>query len=135
MIKAKKIKNGDPKIKTVNENGEVCEYTYDKVDEIKTKVVVNGDKKLKEKYPEVKFIVINIDDFGQDRPKASLKENRFKFKDEYQFKNPKESIEALAIQPMTKTIVIDKNKKIVYNNANIFSGNFEEQLLGAINRK
>ncbi|WP_132218362.1 TlpA family protein disulfide reductase [Mariniflexile fucanivorans] len=90
---------------------------------------------LKEKYPEVKFIVINIDDFGQDRPKASLKDNRFKFKDEYQFKNPKESIEALAIQPMTKTIVIDKHQKIVYNNTNIFSVNFEEQLLGAINRK
>ncbi|MBP0902259.1 TlpA family protein disulfide reductase [Mariniflexile gromovii] len=90
---------------------------------------------LKEKYPEVKFIAINIDDFGQDKPKASLKENRFKFKDEYQFKNPKESIEALAIQPMTKTIVLDKNKKIVYSNTNIFSGNFEEQLLGAINRK
>ncbi|WP_308993616.1 hypothetical protein QLS71_018140 [Mariniflexile litorale] len=89
---------------------------------------------LKMKYPEVKFIVINIDDFGLDRPKASLKENRFKFKDEYQFKNPKESIEALAIQPMTKTIVIDKHQKIVYSNTNIFSINFEEQLLGAINR-
>ncbi|WP_394466761.1 TlpA family protein disulfide reductase [Mariniflexile sp. HNIBRBA6329] len=90
---------------------------------------------LKEKYPEVRFIVINIDDFGSERPKTSLKENRFKFKDEYQFKNPKESIEVLAIQPMTKTIVIDKYKKIVYSNTNIFSMGFEEQLLGAINRK
>ncbi|MEN3322142.1 hypothetical protein VP395_00245 [Mariniflexile soesokkakense] len=89
---------------------------------------------LKVKYPEVRFIVINIDDFGSDRPKTSLKENRFKFKDEYQFKSPKESIEALAIQPMTKTIVIDKHQKIVYSNTNIFSMNFEEQLLGAINR-
>lgn len=91
--------------------------------------------KLKVKYPEVKFIVINIDDFGSDKPKTSLKENRFNFKDEYQFKNPKESIEVLAIQPMTKTIVVDKHQKIVYSNTNIFSMNFEEQLLGAINRK
>ncbi|MDO7171142.1 TlpA family protein disulfide reductase [Mariniflexile sp. AS56] len=90
---------------------------------------------LKVKYPEVRFIVINIDDFGSDRPKTSLKENRFKFKDEYQFKNPQESKETLAIQPMTKTIVIDKHQKIVYSNTNIFSGGFEEQLLGAINRK
>lgn len=90
---------------------------------------------LKVKYPEVRFIVINIDDFGSDKPKTSLKENRFNFKDEYQFKNPKESIEVLAIQPMTKTIVVDKHQKIVYSNANIFSMNFEEQLLGAINRK
>ncbi len=90
---------------------------------------------LKVKYPEVKFIVINVDNFGLDKPKAALKENSFKFKDEYQFKNPKESLETLAIRPMTKTIVVDKHQKIVYSNANIFSMNFEEQLLGAINRK
>lgn len=89
---------------------------------------------LKVKYPEVKFIVINIDNYGLEKPKLALKENRFKFKDEYQFKNPEASIEALAIQPMTKTIVLDKHQKIVYNNSNIFSINFEEQLLGAINR-
>lgn len=90
---------------------------------------------LKEKYPEVKFIVINIDDFGLETAKVSLKENRFKTVDEYQFKTPKESIEMLAIQAMTKTIITDKYQKIVYNNANIFSRNFEEQLLGAINRE
>lgn len=90
---------------------------------------------LKEKYPEVKFIVINIDDFGMESPRMSLKENSFGFNDEYQFKNPKQSIETLAIQPMTKTLVIDKYKKIVYSNANIFSRVFEEQLLGTINRK
>lgn len=90
---------------------------------------------LKIKYPEVKFIVINIDDYGLEKPKNALKENQFKFKDEYQFKHPKESIESLAIQPMTKTIIIDKHQKIVYNDANMFSINFEEQLLGAINRK
>jgi hypothetical protein len=90
---------------------------------------------LKVKYPEVKFIVINVDNYGLDKPKASLKENNFKLKDEYQFKNPKESLETLAIHPMTKTIVLDKYQKIVYSNANIFSMNFEEQLLGAINRK
>ncbi|MFD0988808.1 TlpA family protein disulfide reductase [Mariniflexile jejuense] len=90
---------------------------------------------LKTKYPEVKFIVINIDNYGIEKPKHALKENRFKFKDEYQFKTPEASIEALAIQPMTKTIVVDKHQKIVYNNTNIFSINFEEQLLGAINRK
>lgn len=89
---------------------------------------------LKEKYPEVKFIVINIDDYGMDRPRASLKENMFKLIDEYQFKHPKQSVETLAIQPMTKTIVVDKYKKIVYSHTNIFSRNFEEQLLGAINR-
>ena len=89
---------------------------------------------LKTKYPEVRFIVINIDAYGSKIPKASLKENRFIFKDEYQFKNPEESIKVLAIQPMTKTILIDKHQKIVNSNTNIFSINFEEQLLGTINR-
>ena len=90
---------------------------------------------LKMKYPEVTFIIINIDDSGKENQKHSLKNNRFPIKNEYQFKTPKEAIDVLALQPITKTIIVDKNKKIVYNNSNIFSRVFEEQLLGAINRK
>mgnify|MGYP001040945361 CR=1 FL=1 len=89
---------------------------------------------LKLKYPEVKFIMINIDNNGLKHFKMSLKENRFDFKDEYQFKSPIESVEALAIQPITKTIIVDKYQKIANSNTNIFSVKFEEQLLGAINR-
>lgn len=89
---------------------------------------------LKSKYPEVKFIIINIDNNGLKNFKMSLKENRFDLKDEYQFKTPQESVESLAIQPITKAIIIDKYKKIVNSNTNIFSVQFEEQLLGAINR-
>ncbi|MFD0836088.1 TlpA family protein disulfide reductase [Mariniflexile aquimaris] len=89
---------------------------------------------LKIKYPEVKFIIINTDNNNQKHFKTALKENRFDFKDEYQFKTPLESVEALAIQPITKTIIIDKNQKIVNSNSNLFSIKFEEQLLGAINR-
>lgn len=89
---------------------------------------------LKLKYPEVKFIMINIDRNDLKHFKMSLKESRFDFKDEYQFKTPLESIEALAIQPITKTIIVDKYQKIANSNTNIFSVNFEEQLLGAINR-
>lgn len=91
-------------------------------------------KDLKEKYPEVKFIVINIDDYGLEKPKKSLKNNRFSCSDEYYFKNPEGSIEVLAIHPMTKTMIIDKDKKIVNSNTNMFSNRFEEQLLGLINR-
>lgn len=89
---------------------------------------------LKEKYPEINFIAINIDDYGLEKSKQSLKNNRFSCSDEYYFKNPKESIEVLAIHPMTKTIIIDKDKKIVNSNTNMFSIKFEEQLLGLINK-
>jgi hypothetical protein len=90
---------------------------------------------LKAKYPEVTFIVVNVDESNTENPKQSLRKNRFATTNEYQFKTPKEAMETLALQPITKTIIVDKNKKIVYNNSNIFSRVFEEQLLGAINRK
>ena len=89
---------------------------------------------LKAKYPEVKFIAINVDECGLKTSGKSLEINHFTFNNEYQFKYPKQSIKTLAIQPMTKTIIIDKYKKIVNSNSNIFSLNFEEQLLGLINR-
>lgn len=89
---------------------------------------------LKKKYPEVKFISINIDEFDIKKSKQFLEANRFSCSDEYHFKNPQSSIETFAIHPMTKTMLIDKNKKIANSNTNIFSRNFEEQLLGLINR-
>ena len=91
-------------------------------------------KELKVKYPEVKFITINIDDYGLDNSKNLLAGHGFDSKNEYQFKNPKEATETLAVYQMTKTIIIDKNKKIVNSNTNMFSIHFEEQLLGLINQ-
>jgi hypothetical protein len=92
-------------------------------------------KELKVKYPEVKFITINIDDYRLDKSKNLLAGHGFDSKDEYHFKKPKESTETLAIYPMTKTIIIDKNKKVVNSNTNMFSIHFEEQLLGLINQQ
>ena len=89
---------------------------------------------LKTKYPELNFISINIDDYGLGKSKKLLLNHNFDFKNEYQFKNPEEAMEILAIYPMTKTIIIDKNKKIANSNTNMFSIQFEEQLLGLINR-
>ncbi|MFY0714232.1 hypothetical protein J1D01_11175 [Seonamhaeicola sp. NFXS20] len=91
-------------------------------------------KELKKKYPEVKFITINIDNIDAEKPKQTLKECRFKYNDQYLFKTPKETTEMLAVYPMTKTILLDENKKIVSPNSNMFTRNFEQQLLGLINR-
>ena len=89
---------------------------------------------LKEKYPEIKFISINIDNYGLEKSKISLKNNRFSCNNEYYFKEPKKSIEVFAIHPMNKTLIINKHKKIVNSNTNMFSSKFEEQLLGLLNR-
>ncbi len=91
-------------------------------------------KELRKKYPEVKFITINIDDIGVERPKQTLKDCRFNCDDQYLFKNPKESKRTLAIYPMTKTIILDQDQKIVNSNSNIFSHNFEQQILGLLNK-
>jgi peroxiredoxin len=91
-------------------------------------------EELKLKYPEITFITINIDDYDIEKTKKLLVKYDFDLTNEYQFKNPKSAMDTLAIYPMTKTIIIDKNKQIVNGNANIFSIHFEEQLLGLINR-
>lgn len=94
----------------------------------------NKIRELKIKYPEVSFIVINIDDYGLASSVKALKRNRISLKDQYLLKNPKTSKEDLAIYPMTKTFIIDKNKRIINSNTNIFARHFEDQLLGLINR-
>lgn len=89
---------------------------------------------LSTKYPEVKFVVINVDNYGLNSALNALKRNSFSLKNQYQFKNPEASRENLAIYPMTKAFLVDKNHKIVNSKTNIFARNFEEQLLGLINR-
>ncbi len=89
---------------------------------------------LKQKYPEVRFITINIDDYSVEKSRKLLENHGFFNVNEFKFKNPEESLEILAVYPMTKTILVDKSKKIVNSNTNIFSVHFEEQLLGLINR-
>lgn len=91
-------------------------------------------KELKVKYPEINFVNINIDDYGMEKSKNLLVGHGFKTNNEYKFKNTKLASETFAIYPMTKTILIDKNKKIVNSNTNMFSIHFEEQLLGLINK-
>ena len=91
-------------------------------------------KELKVKYPEITFISINIDDYEIDKSKKLLSGHGFDSKNEYKFKNLKLANEILAIYPLTKTILIDKNRKIVNSNTNLFSIKFEEELLGLINR-
>lgn len=91
-------------------------------------------KELKVKYPEVKFISINIDEYGIEKSKKLLENHGLYSSKEFKFKNTDEALDILAVYPMTKTILIDKNKTIVNSNTNMFSVGFEQQLLGLINR-
>ncbi len=98
---------------------------------------LDSHKKLKElrlKYPEVNFIIVNVDDYDLEISKKALEKNKFPTANEFLFKTPETSKQLLAVQPITKVLILDRHKRIVNNNTNIFSVKFEEQLLGAINR-
>ena len=94
----------------------------------------NKIKELEIKYPEVTFMRINIDDYNVETIKKALIRSHLTLDNEYLFTNPEKSRETLAVYPMIKTFIVDKHKKIVNSNSNIFDRDFEEELLGAINR-
>lgn len=88
---------------------------------------------LKSKYPEYDFIGINTDDHYRNW-RATVRNMGYDPAMEYQMENVAESEETLVLSPMSKSIVIDKDKIILDGNTNIFNNNFEEQLLGYLNR-
>ena len=90
-------------------------------------------KDLKLKFPKVTFVSINIDSYNVKKARRLLQSNGFVSGNEYFFKFPKQASEVLAIHPMTKTFIMNKHKKIVNSNANIFHGTFEQQLTSLIN--
>lgn len=91
-------------------------------------------EQLKEKYPEVEFISINIDDYSKDRWVSTLHSKKNVLKNEYILEKPEVSKQKLAVYPLTKVFLISKQNKIVNGHANMFSNNFEEELLGLINQ-
>ncbi|MBU3822371.1 peroxiredoxin family protein [Flavobacteriaceae bacterium XHP0103] len=91
-------------------------------------------KELTTKYPEVSFLAVNVDEECPDLFIESMRKNRFVFENELKFKHPKEAKLELAVYPLTRTIVLNKENKIVTSSSNIFYSNFEEQLLGLLNQ-
>src|SRR5690554_149431 len=89
---------------------------------------------LKEKYPEVLFLGINANNDSKDLWKKTLEKYHFETAREYLLKNPKEAKQTLAIFPITKVIILNRKGFIENSHANMFSINFEEELLGVINQ-
>ena len=91
-------------------------------------------KELMLKYPEVNFISINIDDSHLRDNSRILQQYGLTYQHEYQLKNPKEAKEALAINPIIKVMLVDRKGKIIDPHTNLFSVQFEEELLGLLNQ-
>ncbi|MCF6296161.1 MAG: peroxiredoxin family protein [Flavobacteriaceae bacterium] len=87
----------------------------------------NSHKKvlgLKEAYPNLNFISININSDGSSVWKRLLKENNFAMDNEYRFRNPVAAKKILAINYIYKVMIVNKDKHIVASNANMFSKDF-----------
>lgn len=91
-------------------------------------------RELKDKYPEVNFISINVDEPNVKSNFKVLTQYNYSTNGEYQLKNKKSGKQALAINPIIKVMVIDKKGKIAEGHTNMFSIHFEEQLLGLLNK-
>ena len=83
---------------------------------------------LRNKFPNIDFIGININDDDNTHWKNILDEHKFPVTNEFQFKNPNEAQEALAINSVNKSILVSKDSKIINANALLFTSEFEDQL-------
>ncbi len=90
-------------------------------------------KELIVKYPEVEFISVNIDDCSKERWLSTIKSKKQVLYHEYIFESPEESVQKLAVYPLNKVILVDKESKIVNGHTNMFANGFEEELLGLLN--
>ncbi|WP_299682160.1 thioredoxin-like domain-containing protein [uncultured Dokdonia sp.] len=90
-------------------------------------------KDLQAKYPEFNFIGINVNNETGKWIKH-IKQHKFNPSMEYRFDNAQNARKSLVINNLSKTIVLDKNGKILNSHANIHSIDFESELLAYLNQ-
>jgi len=93
--------------------------------------VKNSHKKLKdlrENYPDINFVSINVNSNNTSVWKRILKQNHFDIAQEYRFRNPQVAKKLLAIQYINKVVIINSDKTIVTSNSNLFSHSFKKLL-------
>lgn len=88
---------------------------------------------LRDKYPEYNFIGINIDTHFKKWVRT-VENAGYNNQFEYQFESFKDAEQKLLVNYVNKSIIVDKDLKILDGNSNIFSTSIEEQLLGHLNQ-
>ena len=76
---------------------------------------------LRETYPNIDIVGINIDDKETKNWLKTIKRNRYNLMHEYEFKNPESAYKELVIYFRNKAILVDDENKILNPNANLFS--------------
>lgn len=93
----------------------------------------NRAAELKSKYPEYDFIGINTDSHFK-KWRETLQKTGYNPNSEFQLENLIDAEKKLVLSSMNKVIVLDKNAVILEGKTNMFNTNFEELLLGFLNR-
>ncbi|MCK7591212.1 hypothetical protein M0G43_11550 [Subsaxibacter sp. CAU 1640] len=92
-------------------------------------------KSLKSKFPQMDFIGININDDDKTHWETTLTQYKFPTTDEYRFVDSKEAMNDLAINSVNRSILVDKDGKIITSNAMIFTSEFEDELAQLLQTK
>ncbi|OIQ29038.1 MAG: hypothetical protein BM564_07460 [Bacteroidetes bacterium MedPE-SWsnd-G2] len=83
---------------------------------------------LKEQYPDMEFIAININNDNKMHWKNTLSQSNYPTTNEYRFKFPAKAIQMLGINSVNKVIVVNKEGVIKNSNANMFDDTFDDYL-------
>jgi hypothetical protein len=89
-------------------------------------------KSLKSRYPDMRFIAINVNDMDSQSWKETLNLLKYPTENEYMFNNPNEAIETFAIAYAQKVIIVDEQGTIVKTNADLFSNDIKNQIESAL---
>ncbi|UAB80289.1 hypothetical protein INR76_09185 [Marixanthomonas sp. SCSIO 43207] len=88
---------------------------------------------LKSKYPEYNYIGINTDTHFK-KWRNIVNQLGYNPANEYQFEDIDEAEKKLVLNSVHKTLIVDKNGKILEGNTNLLDQNIEELLLGYLNK-
>ncbi len=93
----------------------------------------NRAGELKAKYPEYNFLSINTDDHFR-RWRNFIRAQKYNDSEEFQLENRIDSEHALLLNNLSKSLIVDSDLIILNGNCTMFQSNFEELLLGYLNR-
>jgi hypothetical protein len=93
----------------------------------------NRAAELKSKYPEYDFIGINTDTHFK-KWRETIRKLGYNPTQEFQLENLNDAEKKFVLNSMSKVIILDKNSVILEGKTNMFNPNFEELLLGFLNK-
>lgn len=86
--------------------------------------------KLKDEYPNIKFIAININSDNLTHWEKTLESTNFDLTSEFRFKNESGAKKAYAVNSVSKVILVDVDHNIIHPNAKMFGTDIDNLLAG-----